>query len=143
MWLNVIILGKVKVKTMPVSGCLSSQLRGDLSLLCWGRLVALFAFACLLACEKGHFARFILKPFSPLPSLGKYSTDWVQCDGAFGGGCLQGFHKPSSPCLIAARLHQPFRHQLPSSSIVDEFNFLINHTNACCVFLFLKCTKSF
>ena len=30
MWLNEIILGKVKVKTMPVSGRLQSQLKGDL-----------------------------------------------------------------------------------------------------------------
>ena len=30
MWLNEIILGKVKVKTMPVSGRLPLQLRGNL-----------------------------------------------------------------------------------------------------------------
>ena len=57
-----------------------------------------FAFVCLLACEKGHFDCFVFKPFSlstlPLVSIGsgKYSTDWVQCDGAFGGGHLQGCH---------------------------------------------------
>ena len=61
-----------------------------------------FAFACLLACEKGHFACLIFKPFFPLcPPLvsirfGKYSTDWVQRDGAFGGGRLQG----CTPCTL-------------------------------------------
>ena len=48
-----------------------------------------FAFGSFLDCEKGHFACFIFKPFPlsalPLVSIrfGKYSTDWVQCDGAF------------------------------------------------------------
>ena len=55
------------------------------------------AFA-LLACVKGHFACPIFKPFPlssiPLVSIGsgKYSTDWVHCDGTFGGGRLQGCH---------------------------------------------------
>ena len=55
-----------------------------------------FVFACLLACE--YFAGFIFKPFSlstlPLVSIefGKYSTAWVQCDGAFGDGRSQGCH---------------------------------------------------
>ena len=59
----------------------------------------------------------------PLISIrfGKYFTDWfsvtlplvvVACRVAM----------DISPWLIAARLHQPFRNQLPSSSIVDEFN---------------------
>ena len=41
-----------------------------------------------------------------------------------GGGRLQGCDGFKSPSLarIVARLHQPLRHQLPSSSIVDEFN---------------------
>ena len=72
------------------------------------------AFACLLACEIGHFACLIVKlPLSALPLVsiesGRYSTDWT----------------PPSPCLIAAWLHQPSRLQLPSSSIVDEFNFIL------------------
>ena len=56
------------------------------------------AFAFFLACEKGNFACFIFKPFSlsalPLLSIrsGKYSTDWVQCDGAFGGRRSQVCH---------------------------------------------------
>ena len=47
------------------------------------------AFACLLAYEIGHFACLIFNPplFFPLhPPFGKYSTDWVQRDGAVGGG---------------------------------------------------------
>ena len=58
------------------------------------------AFACLLACEIGHSAclifklRFFSLSILPLVSIGsgKYSTDLVQCDGAIGGGRLQGCH---------------------------------------------------
>ena len=69
--------------------------------LCWGggggHLMVCFDFACLLACEKGHFAcNFQAFSLAALPSVStgfdKYSTDWVHCDGAFGGGCSQGCH---------------------------------------------------
>ena len=124
-------LGKVKFKTMLVSGRPTLRLRGDLfGALCWGCLVACIAFACLLAglCERS-FCSLIFKPFFPLhPPLvsiwsGKYSTDWVQCDGAFGGGRSQGCHGYllSRASLLPGSTNL-FRHHLPSSSIVDEFN---------------------
>ena len=88
-----------------------------------------FAFACLLACVKGHFASLFSSLFSlstlPLVSIwsGKYSTDWVQCDGAFGGGRSQGCHGYLLPrASLLPGSTNLFRHQLPSSSIVDEFN---------------------
>ena len=116
---------------MLVSGCPTLRLRGDLfGALCWGCLVACIAFACLLAglCERS-FCSLIFKPFFPLhPPLvsiwsGKYSTDWVQCDGAFGGGRSQGCHGYllSRASLLPGSTNL-FRHHLPSSSIVDEFN---------------------
>ena len=87
-----------------------------------------FAFACLLACVKGHFASLFSSLFSlstlPLVSIwsGKYSTDWVQCDGAFGGGRSQGCHGYLLPrASLLPGSTNLFRHQLPSSSIVDEF----------------------
>ena len=88
-----------------------------------------FAFACLLACVKGHFASLFSSLFSlstlPLVSIwsGKYSTDWVQCDGAFGGGRSQGCHGYLLPrASLLPGSTNLFRHELPSSSIVDEFN---------------------
>ena len=52
-------LGKVKFKTMPVSGRPMLRLRGDLFELSAGGAswFALHLLACLLACVKGHFAR--------------------------------------------------------------------------------------
>ena len=92
-----------------------------------------FAFACLLACVKGHFASLFSSLFSlstlPLVSIwsGKYSTDWVQCDGAFGGGRSQGCHGYLLPrASLLPGSTNLFRHQLPSSSIVDEFNTKIS-----------------
>ena len=90
------------------------------------------AFACSLACVKGHFARLFSSLFSlstlPLVSIwsGKYSTDWVQCDGAFGGGRSQGCHGYLLPhtSLLPGSTNL-FRHQLPSSSIVDEFKLAL------------------
>ena len=74
-WVNVAKcnLGKVKFKTMPVSGCPTSQLRGDLlsSLLGVPRDLH---HICLLAglCER-LFCSLIFKPFFPLyPPFGKY-----------------------------------------------------------------------
>ena len=63
--------------------------------------------------------------------MSKAILAWVQCDGAFGGGCSKGCHGYLLPWL-----HQPFRHQLPSSSIVDEFNdtqgrFIVKKTKTC------------
>ena len=94
--------------------------------------MACIAFACLLAglCERS-FCSLIFKPFFPLhPPLvsiwsGKYSTDWVQCDGAFGGGRSQGCHGYllSRASLLPGSTNL-FRHHLPSSSIVDEFNLI-------------------
>ena len=75
-------IGKVKMKTMLISG----QYVGvtfELSAGCGGgggggHLMVCFAFACLLACEKGHFACLyvIFKLFSFCPPLGKY---WGLC----------------------------------------------------------------
>ena len=59
--------------------------------------MVLFAFACLLTCENAILLALFSSLSPSLPSLGKYSTDWVQCDGAFGGGCSQGCRKPPSP----------------------------------------------
>ena len=91
-----------------------------------------FAFACLLACEKSHFACLVFEPLSlsslPLVSIGfrKYSTDCVQYDDVFGGGHWHALPWiPFSLHLISAPLHQPLRHQLPSQSIVDEFKVLL------------------
>ena len=52
-------LGKVKFKTIPVSGRPTLRLRGDLFELSAGGAswFALHLLACLLACVKGHFAR--------------------------------------------------------------------------------------
>ena len=124
-------LGKVKFKTMPVSGRPTLRLRGDLFELSAGGAswFALHLLACLLACVKGHFARLFSSLFSlstlPLASIwsGKYSTDWVQCDGAFGGGRSQGCHGYLLPrASLLPGSTNLFRHHLPSSSIVDEFN---------------------
>ena len=118
---------------MPVSGRPTLRLRGDLSELSAGGAswFALHLLACLLACVKGHFARLFSSLFSlstlPLVSIwsGKYSTDWVQCDGAFGGGRSQGCHGYLLPrASLLPGSTNLFRHHLPSSSIVDEFNCL-------------------
>ena len=55
-------LGKVKFKTMPVSGRPTLRLRGDLFELSAGvaSWFALHLLACLLACVKGHFAHLFL-----------------------------------------------------------------------------------
>ena len=58
--------GKVKFKTMPISGRFSLRFRGDLRVLCWGRLMVCIAFACLLVCEKGHFACLFYKELFPV-----------------------------------------------------------------------------
>ena len=120
-------LGKVNFKTMPVSGHPMLRLRGDLLSSLQGG-ASWFAFACLLACVKGHFARLFSSLFSlstlPLLSIwsGKYSTDWVQRDGAFGGGRSQGCHGYLLPrASLLPGSTNLFRHHLPSSSIVDEF----------------------
>ena len=116
---------------MPVSGRPTLRLRGDLFELSAGgsSWFALHLLACLLACVKGHFARLFSSLFSlstlPLVSIwsGKYSTDWVQCDGAFGGGRSQGCHGYLLPrASLLPGSTNLFRHHLPSSSIVDEFN---------------------
>ena len=114
---------------MLVSGCLTSQLRGDLLSSLLGAPRGLHRI-CLLACVKGHFARLFSSFFSlstlPLVSIGsgKYSTDWVQCECAFGGGRSQGCHGYLLPrASLLPGSTNLFRHQLPSSSIVDEFNF--------------------
>ena len=58
-------LGKVKFKTMPVSGRPTLRLRGDLFELSAGGAswFALHLLACLLACVKGHFARLFSSLF--------------------------------------------------------------------------------
>ena len=96
-----------------------------------------FLLACLLAGLSGHLHLPIvwryLQSFSfpVLPPMGKY---WVSVSFPLtrsvwrwlGGGCLQGCSGCLFPCArIVARLHQPLRHQLPSSSIVDEFKHCI------------------
>ena len=115
---------------MLVSGCIASRLRGNLLSSLLGAPHGLHCI-CLLAglCERS-FCSLIFKPFSlstlPLVSIwsGKYSTDWVQCDGALSGGCLQGYHGYLLPrATLLPGSTNLFRHQLPSSSIVDEFNF--------------------
>ena len=122
-------LGKVKFKTMPVSGRPMLRLRGDLLSSLLGVPRGLLCI-CLLAglCE-GHFASLFSSLFSlstlPLVCIwsGKYSTDWVQCDGAFGGGRSQGCHGYLLPrASLLPGSTNLFRHQLPSSSIIDEFN---------------------
>ena len=130
-------LGKVKFKTMPVSGRPTLRLSGDLFELSAGGAswFALHLLACLLACVKGHFARLFSSLF-PLSTLllvsiwsGKYSTDWVQCDGAFGGGRSQGCHGYLLPrASLLPGSTNLFRHHLPSSSIVDEFNHFKQQT---------------
>ena len=114
---------------MPVSGCPTLWLRGHLFELSAGGAswFALHLLACWLACVKGHFARLFSSLFSlstlPLVSIwsGKYSTDWVQCDGAFGGGRSQGCHGYLPRASLLPGSTNLFRHHVPSSSIVDEF----------------------
>ena len=68
-------LGKVKFKTIPVSGRPTLRPRGDLFELSAGGAswFALHLLACLLACVKGHFARLFSSLFFPLhPPFGKY-----------------------------------------------------------------------
>ena len=115
-------LGKVKFKTMPVSG----RLRGDLLSSLVGAPSGLHRI-CLLAglCERS-FCSLIFKPF-PLSSLplvsigsGKYSTDWVQCDSALGGGhlqCCHGYLLPRALSLPGST--NLFGHQLPSSLLMS------------------------
>ena len=90
---------------------------------------------CLLACCRFRsfmIACWYLQSFSfpLLPPMGKY---WVSVSTpltgslwwCLGGGCLQGCNGCLFPCTrIVSWLHQPLRHQLQSSSIVDEFNEL-------------------
>ena len=59
-------LGKVKFKTMPVSGRPTLRLRGNLFELSAGGAswFALHLLTCLLACVKGHFARLFSSLFS-------------------------------------------------------------------------------
>ena len=130
---------------MPVSGRPTLRLRGDLFELSAGGAswFALHLLACLLACVKGHFARLFSSLFSlftlPLVSIwsGKYSTDWVQCDGAFGGGRSQGCHGYLLPrASLLPGSTNLFRHHLPSSSIVDEFKQFCSQCIVELVFLF-------
>ena len=75
-------LGKVKFKTMLVSGRPTLRLRGDLfGALCWGCLMACIAFACLLAglCERS-FCSLIFKPFSRYFRLLYYQARFFRCD---------------------------------------------------------------
>ena len=87
--------------------------------------MARFAFACLLACDKGYLACFVFKPFS-LSTLLLVSIPLIGFSVTV--PLVVAAHRvamdtvPPSPCLITARLHQPFRHQLPSSSTVDQFH---------------------
>ena len=122
-------LGKVKFKTMPASGRPTLRLRGDLLSSLLGVPRGLLCICLLAGLCKGHFASLFSSLFSlstlPLVSIwsGKYSTDWVQCDGAFGGGRSQGCHGYLFPrASLLPGSTNLFRHQLPSSSIVDEFN---------------------
>ena len=90
-------LGNVKFSSMSVSGRLLSRLRETFVFSTGGRPMDRIAFACLLACEISHFACLIqATPPPPLPLVsigsGKYSRDWVQCDGAVGGGHSHGCH---------------------------------------------------
>ena len=111
---------------MPVSGCPTLRLRGDLLSSLLGMPRGLHCI-CLLAflCERS-FCSLIFKPFFPLhPPLGKclvwlYSTDWVQCDSAFGGGRSHGCHGYLLPrASLLPGSTNLFRHlHLPSSSIV-------------------------
>ena len=122
-------LGKVKFKTMPVSGRPTLRLRGDLLSSLLGVPRGLHCI-CLLAglCERSFCSLiyFIFFSLSTLPLVsiwsGKHSTHWVQCDGAFGGGRLQGCHGYLLPCAsLLPGSTNLFRHHLPGSSIVDEF----------------------
>ena len=83
-----------------------------------------FAFACLLACEKGHFACFIFNPFFSLcPPFGKYQVWYISIS-------LVGFSVMVSLVAVTRRVAMDTsfpgstnlsRHQLPTSSVVDEF----------------------
>ena len=122
-------LGKVKFKTMPVSGRPTLRLRGDLFELSAGG-VSWFALHLLAGLCERSFCSLSFKPFFPLHppfgKSGKYSTDWVQCDGAFGGGRSQGCHGYLLPrASLLPGSTNLFRHHLPSSSIVVEFNLLL------------------
>ena len=128
-------LGKVKFKTMPISGRPTLRLRGDLFELSAGGAswFALHLLACLLACVKGHFARLFSSLFS-LSTLPLVSIPLI------------GF-SVTVPLVVAARrvaMDTSFlvprccpapptflRNHLPSSSIVDEFNLLwyVNHSH--------------
>ena len=86
------------------------------------------AFACLLAVVSGHLWLLadIYRAFLSHSSLPWVSTPLTgSLWWCLGGGCLQGCNGCLFPCTrIVSRLHQPLRHQLQSSSIVDEFNEL-------------------
>ena len=68
-------LGKVKFKTMPVSGRPTLRLRGNLLSSLLGVPRGLHCI-CLLACVKGHFARL----FSSLFRLLYYQARFFRCD---------------------------------------------------------------
>ena len=96
-------LGKVKVGSMRSAVVSRHGLGATVELSAGGCTMVWIAFACLLACEIGHFACLIFNPpppsFCPFSALclvsiesGKYSTDWVQCDGAVDGGRSHDCH---------------------------------------------------
>ena len=70
------------------------------------------ALDCLLACEIGHFVCLMIS----IPLIG-FSVTVLLVVAAHRVAMDTSFPVPD-----CSWLHQPSRHQLPSSSIVDEFN---------------------
>ena len=137
-------LGKVHVSSMLVS----ASCHGSGATFVFSAGGAQWFALHLLACWP---ARWVIlpallsspRPLSALPLVsigsGKYSTDWVQCDGTVGCGRLQGCH---GYLLPRAWLLTGSTNLLGRSSIVDEFKGILTRLSLLTFFPWnLNCSR--